>query len=218
MTRPLESFDDIARLLVISDRLDLPTVHSVAREQLVSLFPSTPTPYFKSEHTEDALILATKYNIPSVLPNIPRILLPHPNPTLTQIKKHLYYTLVTTSNIGTDDHAQDLHPSLDPAIVTRSQHLLTSIIDQFAPILFTVATGSHMACTDVFAEHWMPLVIAPSLSDDGVSQPFETLQRIIDTDWKALGICEECVEDKKTEWSGEMDVVWEKMDVWLQQV
>lgn len=73
-----------------------------------------------------------------------------------------------------------------------------------------------MACTDIFAEQWMPLVIAPSLSDDGVSQPFETLQRIIDTDWKSLGMCEDCVEEKKIEWRGEMDMVWEKMDVWLQ--
>jgi len=161
------------------------------------MFPSIPTPNFKSEHAEEALVLALKYNI-------------------TPVQKQLYYTLTTTSDIGTEDHTEDLHPLLDPTLVKRCKHLLSSIIDHFAPILFTVSTASHMACTDIFAEQWMTLVIAPSLADNGVSQPIETLQRIIDIDWRSLGMCEGCVLEKQAEWRGEMDVIWEKMDVWLQ--
>jgi hypothetical protein len=64
----------------------------------------------------------------------------------------------------------------------------------------------------------MDLVIGPALADGGVSQPIETLQNIIDVDWKSLGMCDECIAQKKVEWKGEMDVVWEKIDEWLQEV
>lgn len=72
-----------------------------------------------------------------------------------------------------------------------------------------------MACTDVFAEAWMPLVIQPALENNGLCKPIETLQTIIDLDWKVQGLCEECVEDKREEWRGEQKDVWDKMDIWL---
>lgn len=63
----------------------------------------------------------------------------------------------------------------------------------------------------------MTSVIGPALSDaaGGVSAPIEALQKICEVDWKELGLCDECVQDKRKEWRGEMDKVWEKMGEWL---
>jgi len=74
-----------------------------------------------------------------------------------------------------------------------------------------------MACTDAIAEHWMNSVIGPALSDPtgGVSAPIEALQKICEIDWSELGLCEECVRDKREEWKGEVDTIWEKMGEWL---
>jgi len=74
-----------------------------------------------------------------------------------------------------------------------------------------------MPCTDALAEHWMTSVIGPALSDStkGVSAPIEALQEIYEIDWVGLGLCEECVRDKRVEWKGEIDTIWERMDEWL---
>jgi len=196
------SFEDIARLLRITapDCLDIPSIYSLARERLECLIPQTPTPSFKFEHADEALALSIRYDIPT-------------------IQKHLYYTLVTTTDIGIEDTAQKntQSSSLDPSTVIRCQRLFSKLIGHFSPILFTVSTASHMACTDVFAEKWMALVIGPSFANDGVAQPFETLQRITDIDWISAGLCEECFAEKKAEWRDEMNVVWEKIDFWLEE-
>lgn len=89
-------------------------------------------------------------------------------------------------------------------------------MEHFTPVLFTVATAGHMACTDVFAEKWMPLVIQPALDDNGLCRPLETLDRIIGIDWAAEGLCAECVREKTDEWRGEQRAVWEAMDRWLE--
>ena len=88
-------------------------------------------------------------------------------------------------------------------------------MEHFTPILFTVATAGHMACTDVFAEKWMPLVISPALEDNGLCRPLETLERIIAIDWAKEGLCEECVRDKTEEWRAEQKLVWDGIDEWL---
>jgi hypothetical protein len=74
-----------------------------------------------------------------------------------------------------------------------------------------------MACTDAFAEHWMSWVISPALLDHtrGVSAPIEALRKICEIDWAKLGLCGECVQNKREEWKGEIDTIWEKMDEWL---
>lgn len=63
----------------------------------------------------------------------------------------------------------------------------------------------------------MTSVIGPALSDPtrGVSAPIEALLKISEIDWVELGLCEQCVRDKREEWKGEMDTIWEKMDEWL---
>jgi hypothetical protein len=92
---------------------------------------------------------------------------------------------------------------------------MTGIMEHFTPILFTPATTPHMACTDVFADTWMSLVIQPALENDGVYKPLETLQHMIDIDWGNLGLCLSCVIEKRAEWTREQEDVWEKADGWI---
>jgi hypothetical protein len=92
---------------------------------------------------------------------------------------------------------------------------MNQLIDHFTPILFTPATTPHMACTDVFADKWMTLVIQPSLDCGGVYKPLETLQKMAEIDWAKEGLCIACVEEKKAEWKLEQERVWKNMDKWL---
>jgi hypothetical protein len=87
-------------------------------------------------------------------------------------------------------------------------------MEHFTPILFTPAATPHMACTDVFANTWMSLVIEPALDNGGVYKPLETLQDIIDVDWGKHGLCPSCVNEKRDEWHGEQQNVWERMGGW----
>jgi hypothetical protein len=104
---------------------------------------------------------------------------------------------------------------LSPTDAQRCRRLMKALMEHFTPILFTPATTSHMACTDVFADTWMSFVIQPALESDGVYKPLETLQNIIDIDWGKLGLCSSCVIEKRIEWSREQEDVWEKMDAWI---
>ena len=101
-----------------------------------------------------------------------------------QIQKALFYSLATHSNMEHDDPdgevalppVQDpdiVRPNLSPELTQRCKDLLTRLVSHFTPILFTVATANHMACTDVFAEAWMPLVIQPALESGGLCRPLE---------------------------------------------
>lgn len=72
-----------------------------------------------------------------------------------------------------------------------------------------------MSCTDVFADQWMPLVIQPALEQDGVYKPLETIQRIIDIDWEAQGLCKSCADEKREEWRADQEDIWTKMDHWI---
>jgi hypothetical protein len=129
--------------------------------------------------------------------------------------------LITHTNIGIEDSSEpsDIHPILSshPEIIETSQHFQSQLISHFTPVLFTVSTAGHMTCTDALAEHWMTSVIGPALSDPagGVSAPIEALEKICEIDWIKLGLCEECVRNKREEWKGEVDTIWEKMDGWL---
>ena len=94
--------------------------------------------------------------------------------------------------------------------------LMTRFIEHFTPILFTPAATPHMACTDVFADSWMKLVIQPALDNDGVYKPLETLERMKNIDWDKEGLCPSCVVEKREEWSEEQRTVWRLMDTWLE--
>jgi len=160
-----------------------------------------------------------------------------------QIQKGLYYSLVISRNFVTEGDtgtstpsptpndetqkysSENVEPSLSPpdqsdkflsgAVATRCMRLMNHLIDHFTPILFTPATTPHMACTDVFADKWMTLVIQPSLDCDGVYKPLETLQKMAEIDWAKEGLCIACVEEKKAEWKLEQERVWKNMDKWL---
>ena len=94
--------------------------------------------------------------------------------------------------------------------------LMTRFIEHFTPILFTPAATPHMACTDVFADSWMRLVIQPALNDNGVYKPLETLERMKSIDWAKEGLCPSCVVEKREEWTEEQRTVWSLMDGWLE--
>jgi len=199
-----KTFDEISSVLTLSSRsrLDLPEIYDVARENLSSFFPHTPTPYYEFGQLEEALVLAIEHDV-------------------KPIRKTLYYALITHTNIGVEDpsEATEIHPILSshPEIIKAAQHLQSQLISHFTPILFTVSTAGHMACTDAFAEHWMTSVIGPALSDPtgGVNAPIEALEKLRELDWAELGLCEECIRNKREEWKGEMDIIWEKADEWL---
>ena len=137
-----------------------------------------------------------------------------PPPSLhsqTQIQKSLYYTVATTSHFEPDTP----HPSLSTTITTRCASLQEHLIAHFTPILFTVPTAGHMACTDVFAETWMGSVIAPVLESSGLCRPVETLKMVSALRWEDMGVCEECCVEKRKEWEEEIWEVWHKVDGWL---
>ena len=90
-----------------------------------------------------------------------------------------------------------------------------TLIAHFTPTLYTVASAGHMACTDALAEHWMTLVILPSLSDDGVYKPVESLERIKEVRWEEYGMCEGCCREKRREWGEEQGVVWARLGEWV---
>ena len=74
-----------------------------------------------------------------------------------------------------------------------------------------------MECTDVFADKWMDIVIQPSLENDGVYKPLESLGMMKSLDWRGMGVCESCVKDKHVEWDEEADNVWKLLGDWLQK-
>ncbi|KAH7904877.1 hypothetical protein BJ138DRAFT_1073203 [Hygrophoropsis aurantiaca] len=220
---PGASFPHVAAILRASggDTLDMPDVHSLARSYVVSMFPSGPVPFAHPSHLEEALALATAHRIPS-------------------IRKGIFYSIVTTSDFepeepespvpdlsgspassNADDDSSKISAPLSQrhilplADVERCRNLMTAIVEHYTPILFTPPATPHMACTDVFADKWMPLVIHPALASDGVYKPLESLESIKGIDWGAQGLCPACAREKREEWAQEQADIWEKMDKWL---
>ena len=133
-----------------------------------------------------------------------------------QAQKPLYYSVATTLHFDSEHSSPDVASSILPKEVTvRCASLQDSLIEHFTPILFTVATASHMACTDIFAETWMPLVIAPAIETSGLCTPVETLRKIQGIKWEEHGMCQECCAEKRREWEDEARNIWEKVDGWL---
>ena len=124
----------------------------------------------------------------------------------------MLYTVATTSHF---EEGPSSHPSLPTELTNLCATLQDELISHFTPILFTVATASHMACTDMFAEQWMPLVIGPALLNSGLCRPIETLRNIQQIDWEKEGLCVECCKEKRQEWEEEIVTVWGKVDEWI---
>ncbi|KAI6137563.1 hypothetical protein BKA82DRAFT_4180975 [Pisolithus tinctorius] len=217
-------FNHVASILRVSSpsQLDFPGLHALVRSYLEAMFPSGPLPFTHPDHLEEALALTTAYDIRS-------------------IRKGIYYSLVTTTDFeaeevevgeqeremnkrennlengqgGIVEDSKTRHSVLSPADVERCGRLMAGIVDHVTPILFTPPTTPHMACTDVFADKWMSLVIPSAISDGGVYKPLETLQFIKQLGWAAEGLCPACVREKREEWTEEQAVVWDKVDRWL---
>ncbi|KAI0784912.1 hypothetical protein C8Q75DRAFT_336400 [Abortiporus biennis] len=197
-------FPRVAAVLRISSerQLNIPAINATARKRLMELYPqSLDDITMHIDHADLALDLAVQYNVAPIL-------------------RGLYYQVATGSHLDDDDggveEAQmNALAHLPQEVSQRCTTLLDELIAHFTPILFTVATANHMACTDVFAELWMPLVIQPAIENNGLSKPIETLQAIIDMDWSSHGLCEECVQDKREEWKEEQRVVWNKLGDWI---
>lgn len=60
----------------------------------------------------------------------------------------------------------------------------------------------------------MTSVTSPALSDPagGMNAPIGALEKLRELNLAELGLCKKCVRDKRAEWKGEMDNIWEKMD------
>jgi len=114
-----------------------------------------------------------------------------------------------------DSHSSTHKYLLSPLDSQRCMRLMTHFIEHFSPILFTPPATPHMACTDVFADTWMGLVIQPAIDDEGVYKPLETLERIKHVDWAKAGLCSACVLEKNAEWTEEQEMIWRLMDQWL---
>ncbi|KAH0586669.1 hypothetical protein H2248_007889 [Termitomyces sp. 'cryptogamus'] len=222
----LLSEDEIPRLaaaLRVSSpkQLDFPSIHALTMKRLISVIPTKYSPGFLPDDPEEALELATEYELPLM-------------------RKALYYHFVTSPSSYFDAisyHTQSLgdSPPLSEADSDTVKHeaanqprrplsqtdaklcaqLMERIIEHFTPILFTPATTPHMACTNVFADTWMSLVIQPAIEDNGVYKPLETLERIKSIDWADAGLCAACVKEKNEEWTQEQQHIWNTMDTWL---
>ncbi|TFK18860.1 hypothetical protein FA15DRAFT_674944 [Coprinopsis marcescibilis] len=218
-------FPRVASILRVSSRkqLDFPEIHAASRCRMEELIPAKPLMLNPETHPlYEALEIANRYEFP-------------------QIRKAILYMLVTIHHfeyeemnsdhsVGTSS-APDTQPdetAAPPAISPSSDDsslssrdrkicadLLNRLISHFTPTLYTPATGSHMGCTDRFADMWMPCVIQPSFEDDGVYKPLETLEKIKGINWVKEGICEACAEEKRQEWTEEQDKVWVKLDEWI---
>ncbi|KZT21985.1 hypothetical protein NEOLEDRAFT_1072502 [Neolentinus lepideus HHB14362 ss-1] len=207
-------FSRTAAILRVTSKkqLDFPAIYELSRKRFAEMYPSGPQPFVHPDNVEEALELAVEHDIESV-------------------QRGLFYSIVTTTELHDDEDpaaASEAPPNtetvpldsrpLSPANKERAKKLMNTIMDHFTPILFTVETAEHMACTDVFADKWMPLVIAPALASGGVGKPLETLQSIIEVDWEKEGLCAECAALKREEWKEQQEDIWEKIGIWLAEV
>ncbi|KAF8902802.1 hypothetical protein CPB84DRAFT_1775476 [Gymnopilus junonius] len=236
------SLDHIMSLLRVSgpQQLDFPTIYNAARQIFEDMFPKDPEAFTHNHPLHDALPVATALKLSSVRKAILYSLVsttefdvsgsisgdmdPQREVTLTASNGE---TSAGRQEDPTDSIVDRTEPpaspqtalplrALSPANIETCMALMNHLIAHFTPILFTPAATPHMACTDVFAETWMPLVIQPALEDDGVYKPLETLQRMKEIDWAHHGLCQSCIVGKREEWTDEQRTVWNLMDTWLE--
>jgi len=212
----------------------LTSIFEFANRDLATLFPGGPVPFthrHRTEHLEEALELAVQYGVESEVlvcsSGDMRCIL---TMTLGQTKKALSYSVATSINFDPrgdyDPSGSEAHNTstdnaslseLSPRTIRICHRLLASLITDFTPVLFTVGVASHMACTEIIADYWMNDVITPALADSGVGHPLETLARITSLSWGEWGLCDECLESKKVEWSETAKDIWEKVGGWVEE-
>ncbi|KAK7033203.1 BTB domain-containing protein [Favolaschia claudopus] len=240
---PLSSdseFPQIASIIRVSspEQLHFPQIHESALRYLTNLFPSGPVPFLHPPHLEAALALATAFNVTSIQKGLLYSLVTSATfDTEGAISQDTNQDLSDSESVGGHHVQGNTDPSttsaagpglavadspsgahkhmLSPLDSQRCTRLMTHLIDYFSPILFTPPATRHMACTDVFAETWMKLVIQPAIDDEGVYKPLETLERIKNVPWATVGLCGECILEKNAEWTEEQETIWKLMDQWV---
>ncbi|KAJ3784501.1 hypothetical protein GGU10DRAFT_388255 [Lentinula aff. detonsa] len=190
-------FNRITSILRITspNQLDIPALYEEAIGYFIDLFPNDAQELstFKCEFTEQAMVLALQHNI-------------------RQPQKALIYYLATQTHLDSDFSV----PLPNQTTISTLSHTISSnLISFFTPLLFTPPPTSHMECTDALAGYWMPLVISPAIEDSAMGKPLQTLERMKNVNWTEYGICEECVRDKREEWTEEQSRVWKLMDEWI---
>lgn len=152
------------------------------------------------------------------------------------LRKAIFYSYITASDVNIDvefdstdptsilnshSSANDVIHQLSSADALIASSLLTNITDHFSSQLFQPQAAVHMDCSNVYATLWMPVVVSPALEDHGVCDPFRTLRSV---DWneedRKLGgdgsrPCTECIEHMKSEWEGQGNEIWKRMDGWV---
>ncbi|KAJ7104065.1 hypothetical protein B0H15DRAFT_5836 [Mycena belliarum] len=245
---PETRFPRVASIVRVSSpgQLHFPRIHETALRYFAALFPSGPAPFFHPQYLEEALDLATAFNVASIQKGLLYSLVTSTNfdtqevsvcqdaavgdpglpaspaesilrgRTLVQGNTDLWSDSEATAQLAMSDSPAAAHKyELSPRDSQRCMSLMTHLIDHFSPILFTPPATPHMACTDVFADTWMNLVIQPAIDDEGVYKPLETLERIKGVDWGDCGLCSACVSEKNAEWTEEQETLWRLMDQWL---
>ncbi|KAK1236377.1 hypothetical protein PQX77_000361 [Marasmius sp. AFHP31] len=191
----------IASLLRISSpsQLDIPQLHDEARARFESLVPNEPENLatFRCDWAEDAMALSIQYQI-------------------TEVQKPLLYYLIAHSHL--DTFPPWVQPNTVDDITERVETIMPRLIDQFTPIIFTPPPTSHMECTDIVADRWMSLVIAPALEGGGTGKPLEVLDAMKALNWEKEGVCGDCTRDKRDEWTEEQRTIWRLLDGWISEV
>lgn len=131
-----------------------------------------------------------------------------------QLLPSLLYAVIVTTEFDVEEHSNVLGAG-KYNVHSLCGRVMQQLVDYFTPVFFTIPTGSHMECTETFARNWMSLAIEPAIQNGGIYKPFETLRKIQEVDWKALGLCDECCEEKHDEWEQEADNIWLKIQKWI---
>ncbi|KLO14731.1 hypothetical protein SCHPADRAFT_965101 [Schizopora paradoxa] len=210
-------FDHVLRLYISTapDYANMPSVHELAAKYLNEILNINPlnVDFTDIKEIQAALNCSRAFEHPELQ---------------TSLEKALYYAYMISDNVIYP--GQDLPPptpvdgpllyrlSLTDAHITT--HLMTSITDFFSPTIFQPACGSHMACTDIFAKHWVALAADPVLEDGGLCDTFRTLNRLSTIAWvdeKVLSVCDECLKNVREEWEEEAIVIWGKIGEWIEE-
>ncbi|KAL5529780.1 hypothetical protein ACEPAG_5767 [Sanghuangporus baumii] len=210
------SFQTVLRLYIVSSKEggDFKKIHDVADKQLSAIMQRNPLELDFSQHN----LLGRAFNASKTGDNSQLEVL---------LKRALYYSLATRDDSGDADEL-DSNSTIrsitgsDPA--TIGERVMAQLSDQFSPTLFQPPAVLHMQCTDVYASLWMERAVGPAFDDNGTANPFMTLRRLRDLDWKRethaqdgerSEPCAECLEHMRQQWRDEAQAIWEMMDNWL---
>ncbi|KAF8638928.1 hypothetical protein AX17_001840 [Amanita inopinata Kibby_2008] len=218
---PDTPIDRIASILRVTDPrlLDFPAVHASAKHMFNGRFPNGPMPNYRPANILEALAVASEYRLTTVRKTLLYSV-------ITNDEFDIHVTEETTDPVKADAELNNSDNPRAPTDGARKRNisradakccseLMNKLIEYFTPVVFTPATTPHMACTDVFADTWMTLVVQPAIDDEGVYKPLETLERLKSIDWAGQGLCAPCVLEKREEWSSEQLAIWDMMDGWL---